>query len=92
MEQGDYYWAVDLPGLSRMDAESIIDLAQQRGFAAGVSTVDPSESMTLYLDRDTVTDLADILRSVGQPGQPKHPMLENFEHWLAYSDSKAPQN
>lgn len=48
------YWAVDLPGLSRPQAEELLGIAQQAGMSYGGTTVDPREFLTLHLDRDTV--------------------------------------
>jgi hypothetical protein len=51
------YWSVDIPGMSRGQAEELLDLAVKVGMSFGGTAVDPSDFLTLQLDRTTVESL-----------------------------------
>lgn len=81
------YWSVDLPGLSREQAEGLLEFAERRMSLSG-STIDPSCFLTLHLDRDSVQSLSDALgsgRSSGIGGSTKEVVvgiLEVLNDWL----------
>ena len=55
------YWSVDLPGLSRAQAQELLEMAERAGMPAGGTAVDPESLVTLHLDRATVESLVRVL-------------------------------
>lgn len=55
------YWSVDLPGLTRAQAQSLVEIAERTGMPAGGTVVDPASFATLHLDRATVESLVRVL-------------------------------
>lgn len=47
------YWSVDLPGLDRSSAESLVRYAADAGMSDAGAAVDPREFLTLHLDKST---------------------------------------
>jgi len=59
----EQYWSLDVPGLTRRQAGDLQSFVKDSGISDFVTVVDPSEFLTLHLDRDTV---AALLRAVDQ--------------------------
>jgi hypothetical protein len=50
-------WALDVPGLTRADADELVSLIRNTGVSAYASAVNPAAFLTLHLDRGTVESL-----------------------------------
>jgi hypothetical protein len=55
--ESQQYWSLDVPGLTRSQAEELRAFVKDSGVSDFVTAVDPSEFLTLHLDRDTVRSL-----------------------------------
>lgn len=81
-------WGIDVTGITRDDASRVVTMLESSGFEA--SAVDPSRSMTWYLDRPSVEILASGLRAALESGQivdhvtmaGLSSLLEDCEEWL----------
>jgi hypothetical protein len=85
MPHEDDYWALDLPGLTKEEAERILEFARRETDVIGASAIDPEECMTAFLDRETVRSLAEAFRAISERNDVVQGMLEQFEDWLSDS-------
>jgi len=60
---GQPYWSLDVPGLSQRQAEDLQSFVKDSGVSDFATPVDPTEFLTLHIDRDTA---AALLRAVDQ--------------------------
>lgn len=89
--EGAYFWVVNLPGLTRQQAESLSAMAERAGMSFGGSTVNPSEFLMLNLDRATVQILFQALDAVQGAWIPSDPadvfalasLRDELRQWLA---------
>jgi hypothetical protein len=80
----DYYWSVDIPGLTAEPAAMLADRAIADGYSA--STVDPRDFLTLHMDHGTVEILRDALTAIpGRAGS--QALLDLLSDWLAAVDA-----
>ena len=94
--KGGYFWAVNLPGLTRHQAEALLTMAERAGMSFGGTTVDPAEFLTLYLDRPSVEILVQALNAVPPGWEPAEPadtyglasMREELREWLDVMSSE----
>jgi hypothetical protein len=85
------YWSVDLPGLSRLNAQQVLEMAERSGLSFGGTLVDPAQFLTLHLDRPTVEAVYVALSRGQECAQiAKHPdavtvngFTELLEEWLS---------
>jgi hypothetical protein len=86
---GQPYWALDIPGLTRSQAEELQSFVKDSGVSDFVTVVDPSAFLTLHLDRDSSAALlraVDLQRS-GAVGQAEEAVVldglsETLADWL----------
>ena len=92
--KSNYYWGIDLPGLTETQATSLLAAARQETWGGLGYLVDPSTSLTLHLDRGSVEILLSALRSAtggGFPGVDKdldagvRSLIEIFEDWTEFT-------
>jgi hypothetical protein len=88
VEPDDRYWAVDLPGLTEEGAAVILSAARRLNLT-GPSALNPKTFLTLALDRETVMTLASTLRDAEDLDDQARSLLEEFDAWLAYSDTSS---
>jgi hypothetical protein len=50
-------WALDVPGLTRAQADELVSFIKDGGISAFASAVDPADFLTLHLDRETAASL-----------------------------------
>jgi hypothetical protein len=88
--EGGYFWAVNLPGLTREQAEKLLVMAERAGMSFGGSTVNPSEFLTLHLDRASVEILFEALGAAQDARKPSEPadahalasLRDELRQWL----------
>jgi hypothetical protein len=61
IQDGWPYWSVDLPGLSRSNAQQVLETAERSGLSFGGTLVDPAQFLTLHLDGPTVEAVHAVL-------------------------------
>jgi hypothetical protein len=96
-----YYWGIDLPGTTRSQASALLDAAKLNEWAKYGSLVDPSQFLTLHLDKQSVEMLLSALQSVAGAGLPEdnlvfaagiRAMIEELQNWTAFAATDAPGN
>jgi hypothetical protein len=78
--ESEFYWSLDLPGLDEQLAAELVQLAAQQGVEG--SAIDPTSFLTLHVDRETATTIADALRRA-KDDPVAESLLESIEEWLA---------
>jgi len=63
-------WAVDMPGLTRLDAHELVRFVRDSGVTEFATAVDPADFLTLHLDYDTVRSLLQAISPRGDPAAP----------------------
>ena len=81
----DYYWSVDIPGLTAGPAALLADRAIADGYPA--SPVDPRDFLTMHMDRGTVEILRDALTALPGRTGGSQGLLEILSDWLAAVDA-----
>jgi hypothetical protein len=78
------YWAIDLPGLTQVQAEELLGMAEKAGMSFGGTTVDPSQFLTFHIDRATVESLYNALSSIAEDeqGLALSGVREGLKEWL----------
>ena len=82
------YWSIDIPGLTKLDAERLLELAKEHGLGEpGGYVIDPTTFMTISLDRISAATLraALNLQSESIPEVDDYVargLLESLEEWL----------
>jgi hypothetical protein len=61
-QRSDYYWSVDLPGLTKQGAEELLTFVAD-GHDIHGSAVNPDLFLTLHIDRDTAETLSKALKN-----------------------------
>lgn len=56
-------WALDVPGLDRVDAQRLVSFVRDSGVSEFATAVDPADFLTLHLDHDTVRSLLQAISS-----------------------------
>jgi hypothetical protein len=90
-----YYWSLDIPGLSEIDARNLLFHVRRSPFGKFASAANPHDFLNVSLDRATVTSLLSALsdqhdRAVLTGGNAANASLvEEFREWLAWSASNA---
>jgi hypothetical protein len=96
--ESNYYWGIDLPGLTEPQAADLLAAAKQKSWGEFGYLVDPSTSLTLHLDRGSVEILLSALQNVAAVGLPEEntvfaagvrSMIELFEEWTESATSSA---
>lgn len=95
-----YYWSLDFPGMTRSQANELLNREKSRFGGVNGSPVDPGNFLTLHMDRETVEGLLFALKEHISHGSPDdrsareagiRSMVEEFENWLRFS-SRGSQN
>jgi hypothetical protein len=81
---GRQYWFIDLPGLSRAQAEELLGMAVRAGMSFGGTTLDPGLFLTLHFDRATVESVFCALCSIegSEEGRAVSSVTEVLKEWL----------
>jgi hypothetical protein len=58
-------WALDVPGLSRAQADELVSFIKDSGVSDFATAVDPTAFLTLHLDRETA---ASLLHAISRGG------------------------
>jgi hypothetical protein len=86
-ERSDY-WAVDLPELTKDDAEDVLQFVAERHDIKG-SRVDPDLFLTLHLDRETAEALSRALKGENDD-QIAQSLLGIVNEWLESTIDPSP--
>jgi len=77
-------WAVDMPGLTRLDAHELVRFVRDSGVTEFATAVDPADFLTLHLDYDTVRSLLQAISPRRDPAsQGQNVSLEGLSEVLA---------
>ncbi len=77
-------WALDVPVLTRFDAQELVSFVRRSGVSEFATAVDPADFLTLHLDYDTVRSLLQAISPRGNPAsQGEGVSLEGLSEVLA---------
>ncbi|MBI1379015.1 MAG: hypothetical protein GC157_16270 [Frankiales bacterium] len=63
-DQGEA-WTLDVPGLTRAQADELVSFIQDSGMSDFATAVDPANFLTLHLDRETAASLRRAISRAG---------------------------
>ena len=85
---GTSYWALDVPGLTHDQAIRLASLVADSQVGLPASLVDPSQFLTLHLDRESVQVLRAALGAINT-NEVGIGLMEIIDDWLLDSHNKA---
>ncbi|MEU8387078.1 hypothetical protein [Micromonospora sp. NPDC048842] len=80
-----FYWSLDLPGMTADQAVQVGSVIKDQGIDLEVLLVDPSNFLTLHLDRESVEAIVAGL-TVVRSNPVNDSLRESLEDWLAYPE------
>jgi hypothetical protein len=82
------YWSLDIPGLTEAEARQLAEWveANRAGWFGKASALDPRETLTLHLDRDSVEALHEAFESARESGG--QGLREVIAAWLEWSSAQ----
>jgi hypothetical protein len=91
--EAEWYWAVDIPGLTERQAKELVQLCEDAGIGeeVGCMPVDPRDFLTVALDRKSVEALVQALDG-GQGRSGEADLLEVMAGWLDWHASHGGRN
>lgn len=85
----DYFWAVDVPGMTREQAEWLVSALASGPFALHGIAVNPAHFFTVRVDRDGAEVLRDALRQA-HSNDIAAGLAEILESWLDLPPTAGP--
>ena len=95
-----YYWGLDFPGMTRAEADALLNREKVRVGGINGLLVNPSIFLTQHMDKETVEALlSELKRGISEVlpenNSARHPgiraMIEEFENWLQFASGMGPE-